>query len=71
MFYITAHDKLQPAYVDDEISGGGRSIPKNATASEFEYIGETLNLIDCWIKLIHNNDEVRSKIYNEAIYIYI
>ena len=29
--YIIAHDKQQPTYVDDEISGGGRPIPKNKT----------------------------------------
>ena len=31
MCSIIAHDKQQPAYVDDEISGGGRPIPKNET----------------------------------------
>ena len=30
---ITVNDKQQPTYVDDEIIGCGRSIPKNATTS--------------------------------------
>ena len=31
MCSIIAHDKQQPAYVDDESSGGGRPIHNNAT----------------------------------------
>ena len=31
MCSIIAQDKQQPKYVDDEISGGGRLIRKNAT----------------------------------------
>ena len=31
MCSIIAHDKQQPIYFDDEISGGGISKPKNAT----------------------------------------
>ena len=33
MCSITAHDNQQPTYVNDEISGGGREIPKNATTA--------------------------------------
>ena len=33
MCSITSHDKLIPEYVDDAISGGGRSIPKNSTTA--------------------------------------
>ena len=29
--YLVAHDKIQPAYDDDEISIGYRSTPKDAT----------------------------------------
>ena len=32
MCSITAHDELLPTYVDNASSGGGRAIPKNATA---------------------------------------
>ena len=34
MCSITAHDKLIPTYVDDAISGGGRSTPKNETSAK-------------------------------------
>ena len=31
MCYLVAHEKIQPAYEDNEIIIGDRSIPKNAT----------------------------------------
>ena len=31
MYSLVAHDKIQPAYEDNEISIGDRSIPKNVT----------------------------------------
>ena len=31
MCSIIAHNKQQPVYVDNEISGGGKPIPKNTT----------------------------------------
>ena len=55
MCSILAHDKQQPKYFDDEISGGGRPIPKSATIEELEALGATLNFIDCWLKLFHHN----------------
>ena len=33
MCYITAHDKLQPTYVDDASSVGVRVTPNNVTTS--------------------------------------
>ena len=67
MCYINVHNKVQPTYFDDASSGGGREIPKNATTVELESLGATLNFIDCWLKLFHNNYKVRSKMCNEAI----
>ena len=55
MCSITAHNKLQPTYVDDASSGGGRAIPKNETTAALESLGATLNFIDFWLKLFHNN----------------
>ena len=55
MYYITAHYKQQPRYVDDASSGGGRAIPKNATTAALESLGATLNFIDCWLKHCHHN----------------
>ena len=59
MCSINAHDKQQPTYVDDAGSGGGRAITKNETTSALESLGATLNFIHCWLKLFHNNYEVR------------
>ena len=67
MCSITAHGKLQPTYVVDTSSGDGREITKNATTSALYSLSATLNFIDCLIKLFHNNYEVRSKMYDEAI----
>ena len=67
MCSINSHDKLQPTYVDEASSVGGRSIPKNATTAALEPLCETLNFIDFWLKLFHNNYEVRSKLYHEAM----
>ena len=67
MCSITAHDKLQPTYVDDAISVVGIAIPYNATTAAFKSLGTTLNVIDCWLKLFHKNYEFRSKLYHEAM----
>ena len=57
MCYIISHDKQQPTYVDDEISGGGIPITKNATTESLEALGDILNFIYCWLKLFHRNYE--------------
>ena len=44
MFPITAHDKKNPTYVDDGISGGGREIPKNETTAALYSLCETLKI---------------------------
>ena len=67
MCSIPAHDKQQPTYVDDVGSGDNRAIPKNATTAELESLGATLNFIHFWLKIFHNNDEVRQKMDHEAI----
>ena len=67
MCYIIAHDKKQPIYDDDEISIGGRPIPKNATTEALYALSADLNFIDCCIKPFYHNYEVRWKMYNEAM----
>ena len=47
MWYITAHDKLQPKYFDDARSVGGLAIPNNSTIASLESLGANLNFIDC------------------------
>ena len=46
---------------------GGRPITKNATTKALKALGDTLNFIDCWLKLFHHDYEVRWKVYNEAM----
>ena len=65
IWYIIAHDRQLHTYVDDEISGGGRPIPKNATTEWLEALGDTLNFIYFLIKLFHRNYEERHMIYHE------
>ena len=57
MCYIISHDKQQPTYVDDEISGGGIPITNNKTTESLEALGDILNFIYCWLKLFHRNYE--------------
>ena len=58
MCSITAHDKQQPSYEDEEISIGDIPIPINATTSALEALGSTLTFIHCWLKLFHHKYEV-------------
>ena len=53
MCSIISHDKQQPTYFDDEISGRGRPIPKNAITEALESLVDTLKQIDCWLELFH------------------
>ena len=52
MCSLVAHDKIQPAYEDYEISIVDRSIPKYATAKALKSLGATINFIDIWLKLL-------------------
>ena len=67
MCSITAHDKLQPTCVDYERIVFGREITNNATTSALELLVATWKFIDFWLKLFHNNYEVISKTYHEAM----
>ena len=62
MYSIIAHNKQQPLYQGEERSIGDRPISKNATTEALEALGDTLNYIDCWLKLFQYNYEVRWKI---------
>ena len=42
-------------------------IPKNATTEALGALGATLNFIDIWLKLVQDNYEVRSGMYNKAM----
>ena len=55
MCSIIAHNNNKVTYADDESSGGGRPIPKNATTEELEALGATLKCIDFWLKLFYQN----------------
>ena len=55
MCSLVAHDKIQPAYEDDESSIGDRSVPKNAKTKALKALGATLNFINIWLKLLEEN----------------
>ena len=65
MCYIIAHNKQQLTYVDGLSSGGGIPIPNNSRIEALKALGGTLNFIDFWLELFHQNYEVRGKMYNE------
>ena len=64
---LVAHNKIQPAYEDDEISIGDRPIPKNTTTKALEGLGATLNFIDIWLKLFEENYDDISVAYITAM----
>ena len=49
MCSIDAHKKQQPSYVDDGISGGGKTIPLNYTSEALVSLGAAFDYIDLWI----------------------
>ena len=59
MCSIPSRVKQQPTYFDDEGSGVNKAIPKYATTAALESLGTALSFIHCWLKLFHNNSEVR------------
>ena len=67
MCSLVAHDKIQPAYEDDEISIGDRSIPKNATTKALKALGANLNFHDIWLKLFEDNYDAIFLAYITAI----
>ena len=67
MYSITAHDKKQPTYVDDAISGGNIAIPKNSTTSSLQTLGTTFNFTDCWLKQFQPNYQVILIMYHETM----
>ena len=55
MCSLVAHDKKQSSYEDEESSIGYRLIPKHVTIESLESLGDTLNFIEIWIKLLDYN----------------
>ena len=64
---LVLHDKIKPAYEDDESSIGDRSIPKNATIENLKALGDTLNYIYIWLKLLEENYCTRCVAYITAM----
>ena len=67
MCYLVAHDKIQPAYEDDESSIGDRLLPKNSTTEALESLGDTIKFIDIWLTLFEENCEARHVTYTTAM----
>ena len=55
MYSLVAHDKIQPAYGDNEIIIWDRLISKNATTEALEVLGDTNNFICIFLKLFEDN----------------
>ena len=55
MCSLVYHDKLQLDYKYYERSIGDSSITDNATTKTLEELGATINFIDIWLKLFHDN----------------
>ena len=64
MCSLVAHDKLHLDYKYDESSIGDRSIPDNEKTKVLEALGDTINFIRMWLKLLREN-------YNTICYAYI
>ena len=65
MFYITAHDRKQPTYVDDARSTGGIETPKNLTTAALKPLGATLHFIYFWLRHFQHNYQEMLEIYHE------
>ena len=55
------------AYEDYEISIGDRLIPKYVTTQPLEALGETLDFIEIWLKLLDDNYDTRHVAYITAM----
>ena len=58
---------MQLDYKYDESSIGDRTIPDNATTKTLEELGDTVNFIDIWLKLLHANFNARRDAYINAM----
>ena len=66
MCSLVSHDRLQLDYKDDESSIGDMEIPDDATIKTLEALGATINFIDIWLKLRHENYDARCDAYINA-----
>ena len=58
----------EPAYDDDDESSiGYRLIPKHVTQEALESLGDTLNFIEIWIKLLDENYGARRLAYSTSM----
>ena len=59
MYSLVAHNKKLPAYEDDESIIGYRLIPQHVKIDSLEALGDTLNFIGIWLKLLEDNYDTR------------
>ena len=67
MCSIVAHDLKKPAGEYDESGIGDRLIPKHVTIEALYSMGDTLNLIENWIKILDNNYDARRVSYSTSM----
>ena len=65
MCSLVTHDKEQPAYEDEKSSLGDRLVLKHVTTEALEWLVAVINFIDIWLKLLEENYEIRSGMYNK------
>ena len=63
MCSLVAHDEKLLAYEDDESSVRDRLITKHMTTEALESLGDTINYINIWIKLLEDNYDSRHVAY--------
>ena len=66
MCSLVTHDKEQPAYEYEESSLGDRLVLKHVTTEALEWLVAVINFIDIWLKLLEENYEIRSGMYNKS-----
>ena len=67
MCSLVAHDRNLPVYEYDESIIGDRLITKHVITEALEALGDTLNFIYIWIKLLEENYDTRRVAYITAM----
>ena len=64
MCYIGSHEKDHQSSCYDGNSGGGCTPPSNSTTESLDFLGATVDIIDCWIKSLERNLIERCNLYS-------
>ena len=64
---LVAHDRLQLDYKDEKIRIGDKEIPDDVKIKKLEELVATINFINIWLKLLHENFGSRYEAYINAM----